>query len=138
MAPEQLTGGEVGIPADVYGLGGILYLLVAGRPAFPDASARRADPRLSPPPLLQVAPDTAKALSAIAAKALAGHEAHRYGSARELADDVSRFLDGLPVSAYEENLLEKAYRVVDRNRAAFALVGVYLFVRTLLLLLRLG
>jgi hypothetical protein len=58
----------------------------------------------------------------------------RYSSVQELAGDVGRYLDGLPVSAYHENILERAARLVDRNRVAVVLVLAYLLMRLLFIL----
>ena len=51
MAPEQAGGSEIGTPADVWGLGTVLYELAGGEPAFADDPTdeypqlhRRADP----------------------------------------------------------------------------------------------
>ena len=48
--------------------------------------------------------------------------------------DIGRFLDGLPVTAYRENIFERAARLVSRNRVAVVLVLAYLFMRLLFIL----
>ena len=58
----------------------------------------------------------------------------RYASARELADDLLRFLDGQPVLAYPENALDVVLRWLDRNRALIAIVAAYLIMRVIVLL----
>ena len=64
---------------------------------------------------------------------MAPEPAGRYSSAQELAADVARYLDGLPVAAYPENMFRRAARVVSRHRVAVLLVAAYLFMRVLLL-----
>jgi hypothetical protein len=46
----------------------------------------------------------------------------RYPSAEGVADDVVRFLDGNPVSAYRENVFEKAGRWLNKNRFIVLLI----------------
>jgi len=53
---------------------------------------------------------------------------------QELAADVGKYLDGLPVTAYRENILERTARLVDRNRVAVVLVLAYLLMRLLFIL----
>ena len=57
----------------------------------------------------------------------------RYGSP-DLAADVGRYLDGLPVTAYRENIFERTARLLGRNRVAVVLVLAYLFMRLLFIL----
>ncbi len=57
----------------------------------------------------------------------------RYASASLMADDLDRFLDGLPVTAHRETLLERAGRVIGRNKALFWLVLAYLVMRAAIL-----
>jgi serine/threonine-protein kinase len=90
--------------SDVYALGAILKFLVQ---------------------------DPARALRAIVERAMADDPSRRYPSARELGDDVLRFLDGEPVSAYRENALERAGRWLGRNRVLVALVLAYLVMRAI-------
>jgi hypothetical protein len=51
-----------------------------------------------------------------------------------LSEEVGKFLDGLPVSAYSENLYERLVRIVVNNPMAFALVAAYLVMRILFFL----
>ena len=99
--------GSTGPTSDVYALGVILKNLAANLP---------------------------RRLAAIATKASADRANDRYANARELADDVTRFLDGVAVTAYRENLIEKTARWLDRNRALVAVVLAYLVMRVIVFL----
>jgi eukaryotic-like serine/threonine-protein kinase len=90
--------------SDVYALGAILGFLVTDPP---------------------------RPLRAIVERAMAADPAQRYQSARELGDDVLRFLDGEPVTAYRENPLERAGRWLGRNRVLVGLVAAYLIMRVI-------
>jgi len=92
--------------SDVYALGAILKFLLAD----------------------ETAPRT---LRAVVERAMASDPSKRYENARELGDDVLRFLDGDPVSAYRENVLERAARWLGRNRVLLALVLAYLVMRVI-------
>ena len=83
--------------ADVYGLGGILYALLTGRPPFqgPRSLQLVAEIMLDQPP----APSTLRegvppALEAICLKCLQKHPDDRYSGAAAVADELRRFLKG--------------------------------------------
>jgi eukaryotic-like serine/threonine-protein kinase len=118
MAPEQERG-DVGLidqRTDVFGLGSILqYMMRDQRGAEPIESASRQ-------------------LRAICQKAMAAEMAARYASVQELASDVGKYLDGMPVSAYRENILERTVRLVNRNRVAVVLILAYLLMRVVFIL----
>ena len=58
----------------------------------------------------------------------------RFEPVSDLANDIARYLDGSPVSAYPENVFHKVARWTTRYRVAIGLVLAYLIVRALLLL----
>ena len=109
MAPEQQRGEPAGPRTDVHALGAMLAFLI----------------RRSPVP---------RRLTAIVAKAMASDPAERYANAQELGDDVLHFLDGEPVSAYRENVVEQVGRWLMRYRALVALILAYLVMRAIVFL----
>ncbi|HEY7329153.1 MAG TPA: protein kinase [Gemmataceae bacterium] len=126
MAPEQAAGKvrEVGPAADVYALGAILYELLAGRPPFRGAApmevireVQESDP-LSP---RRLEPQIPRDLETICLKCLRKEPGQRYGSARELADDLRRYLGGESIHARPPAWPERAVRWL-RRRPALAVV----------------
>ena len=51
---------------------------------------------------------------------------------QQLAADVGRFLDGLPVAAYRETVPERLARFWRRNQVLLLLLGAYLAVKLFL------
>jgi len=135
MAPEQERGEVESIDerADIYSLGAILKFLMAGpkSDAAPGSDSDGAGTSTASSAAIAYAP---KAVAAIAQKAMADEPASRYASVSDLAQDVARYLDGAPVSAYPESPFQKAARWATRYRVAIGLVLAYLVVRALLLL----
>ena len=134
MAPEQARGetDRLDERADIYSLGAILRFLLSGKqPATGGERLNRLNSEGAPIATNGSAP---KAVEAISQKAMAEDRANRYASVSDLASDIARYLDGSPVSAYPENLFQKAGRWATRYRAAIVLVLAYLTVRALLLL----
>ncbi|HVR44105.1 MAG TPA: serine/threonine-protein kinase [Thermoanaerobaculia bacterium] len=111
MAPEQERG-EISLVderSDVFALGAILRFLLGEAPA--------------PPPL-----------ASILGRAMHAQPESRYPGASTLADDVVRFLDGLPVSAHRESHLERLARWATRHRTLLSLIAAYLMARFLVFL----
>jgi tetratricopeptide (TPR) repeat protein len=121
LAPEQIDGSSPAGPAcDVYALGAILYECLAGRPPF--RSEAVADilfdvlTREPPPPRL-FDPRLPRDLETVCLKCLEKEPARRYATARELADDLRRFLDGRAVAARRVGPAGRAWRWGRRDPA---------------------
>jgi serine/threonine-protein kinase len=125
MAPEQAEGRSqrIGRWTDVYGLGAILYEILAGRPPFGGDSTQdvlrkvREEPPTRPRKICRSAP---RALEAVCLKAMSKEPTARYGSAAELATDIQHWLADEPVSAWREPWTMQVRRWVGRNRTTVA------------------
>jgi serine/threonine-protein kinase len=87
MAPEQIRGEEADARTDVYGLGLLLYWLVAARLPFQGQShyeLERAHVEEPPPSPRQFAPDLPEAVEKAILRALAKQRDERFASAAEM------------------------------------------------------
>jgi WD40 repeat protein/serine/threonine protein kinase len=127
MPPEQAGGAgnhKVGRHSDVYGLGGILYYLLTARAPFQADSLEtivtqvlQADP-VSPRSLDASVP---RDLETISLKCLSKEPARRYVTAREVEEELDRFLHDKPIQARPISGAERAWRWSRRNLAAATL-----------------
>ncbi len=125
MAPEQAEAraDRIGRRTDVYGLGAILYEILAGKAPFSGDSTQdvlRKVREQPPTPPSKIVRSTPKALEAVCLKAMAKDPAGRYPSAAALAADVQHWLADEPVSAWREPWTIRTRRWVVRNRTAVA------------------
>ncbi|HWF06629.1 MAG TPA: serine/threonine-protein kinase, partial [Candidatus Angelobacter sp.] len=122
MAPEQERG-EIHLidqRTDVFGLGALLQYMLRDRSRNqPKDGTTESVPR---------------PLRAICQRAMANEMSARYVSVQEMAADIGKYLDGMPITAYQENIFERTVRLLSRNRVAVALILAYLFMRMLFIL----
>jgi len=139
LSPEQARGDLKSIDrrTDVFSLGVILYELLSEKRPFTGESQVEILLNLmdaDPPPLRAIAPQVSRDLETVVMTCLEKDPERRYPSARSLADDLGRFLDGEPVEARPVGLGERLVRKSRKNPfttaaiAAAALAVVALFI----------
>ncbi len=100
MPPEQAERpGEVDERADIFSLGAVLYECLVGRPPYQAASVldtikHLRDPKFEPPLPRELNPEIDRNLEAICMECIKKDPSQRYQTARALADDLDRYLDG--------------------------------------------
>lgn len=133
MAPEQAEGRlrDIGPATDVYGLGSLLYELLSGQPPFrgqTQLETLRLVVSDEPVPPRRLRPGIARDLECIVLKCLEKSPRRRYATARDLAEDLDRFLAGRPILARPARRIERAGRWVRRHPASlFAVLILALF-----------
>ncbi len=157
MSPEQADPNvqDIDTRSDVYSLGVVLYVLLAGLQPFEsrqqqkqplDELLRKLREEEPPRPSTKVSTDrdssteTAEArgtgpkqlvkllradLDWITVKALEKERARRYGAPSELAADIRRYLNHEPVLARPASAAYRAGKFIRRNRLALAATAVF-------------
>jgi serine/threonine protein kinase len=143
MSPEQALAQRVVIDGrtDVYSLGVTLYEFLTLQPAI-DGQDRmeilRKIAEVEPLPPRQLNPAAPRDLETILLKAMTKDPGGRYATAKELADDLCRFLEDRPIVARRLSPLGRAAKWTRRHRVAVWSWGVSLAVLLILALVGLA
>ena len=132
MPPEQIAGGarDLTVTADIYGLGAVLYEMLAGRPPFegpnPHALLRKIAEEDPLPPRRRESASAVPALQAdleaICLKCLEKEPERRYRSAAELIEDTENALRGELIQARPSTATQRMHKWVRRHPAQSGLV----------------
>jgi serine/threonine protein kinase len=125
MSPEQALGkrGLVDHRTDIYALGATVYELLAVTPVFQGRDRQELLRQIAfeePQPPRRLNPAIPPDLETIILKALSKRVDDRYGTAREMAEDLRRFLEHRPVLAKRPGLVERATKWLRRHPAVVA------------------
>src|SRR6266542_3358629 len=127
MAPEQAAGNNAGATSatDIYGLGAVLYQLLAGHPPFAGGTTFETvrlvlDTEPRQPRLLN--PKVDRDLATICLKCLDKDPQRRYSSALALAEDLERWLKHEPIRARRTGIFTRGRKWVRRNPTSALLV----------------
>ncbi len=130
MSPEQTMArrGLIDGRTDIYSLGATLYELLTLRPVFDGGDRSEILRKIAqdePTPLRKLNAAVPRDLETIVHKTLAKEPSDRYATARELADDLGRFLDARPIAARPPGRLERLGKWARRNRALVVSVALF-------------
>jgi eukaryotic-like serine/threonine-protein kinase len=131
MAPEQAEGSKAPLSTttDVYGLGTILYALLAGRAPFSGTTLIETLDRVrttAPERPRALNPRVPRDLEVICLKCLEKEPVRRYPSALALAEDLERWMDGVPIQARPVGPCAWGVMWCRRNKALASFAGLFI------------
>jgi serine/threonine protein kinase len=128
MAPEQTRGenDKIGPQTDVWGLGMILYEMLTRRLPFVGRSSIELYHKINheePIPPRRINPQVPREIEYVTLKAMAKEPEDRYLTAKFLADDVERYLDGEELVIREHSIHWRRFRRWYRNNRWLLLIA---------------
>ncbi len=138
ISPEQAEGSKGGVNnrADIYSLGASLYELATLEPMFADAERidlLRCAKQVEPIAPRQIDSKIPIELETIILKTIEKEPGSRYATARELADDLQRFLDQRPIRARRAGWVDRLAKWSRRNVASARAILAVVILSTLAL-----
>ncbi len=129
MSPEQALGEirQIDRRSDVFSLGATFYEILCGHPPFTGDSTVEimfAILEKDPPSLRRENPGIPEDIDTIIMKALEKEPGRRYQSARALAEDLQRYIDGEPIQARPPTLSYRLKKKIRKNRTLFVILTI--------------
>ena len=135
MSPQQASGARHDYRTDIYSLGVILYRLLTGKVPFTSDTlittlqkVIQEEPQ-APSSLNSHIPNS---LENICLKAMAKEPERRYASTYELAEDLNRYLAGVPTIAQQAGVFLRGWLWCRRNPRVAMLGGIVSLLLTLI------
>ncbi len=149
MAPEQARGqSQLGPSSDIFSLGAVLYCILTGQAPI-GSSPKSCSSTATTVAILSdkelyakacageflhpsaVEPNISKALAAVAVKAMSKTIDMRYETTLAFADDVQRWMNGDPVSAWPEPVTVRVRRWVKTHETSVVAIAACLCIAIL-------
>ncbi|MCI0414863.1 serine/threonine protein kinase [bacterium] len=125
MSPEQLFGGKnLDHRTDIYSLGALFYSLLTGKAPFDGSSAEILVKILKddPPAIRKMNRSIPKDIETIVMKCLEKDPQRRYQTAKDLAEDLARYLSGDPILARKPNWSYQLRKQMNQHKVIAALL----------------
>lgn len=129
MSPEQAMArhGLVDHRTDIYSLGATLYELLTGKPAVVGQDKAEVLQHIAfeePTPLRKVDKSIPPELETITLKAMTKNPAERYATAKEMAEDLSRWCEDKPIWARRPTVSQRIGKLARRHPIVTGVISV--------------
>jgi ribosomal protein S27E/tetratricopeptide (TPR) repeat protein len=128
MSPEQASGKShwTDRRSDIYSLGTVIYRMATGELPFRGNARMQLQLKLTddPPDPRRLEPRMPRDLATICLKCIQRDPNHRYANAKDVVDELQRFLNGEPIRARPLSAAGRAWRWARRKPALASAIAL--------------